>query len=326
MFLPVGAAFGPFPTGTTEFRPILARPIEFRPLTKWTIPLLTVITRTRKSRTFLAAAIVAFSVKAWLVKIPSALAGRTGIASRPVIALLPRFLIATVVTTIRATAEILARTTRKFPFAIARRAITVRPIAARTVTVLAEAFTARRVRPLLTAAVPRRIGPLVAEFLLGKTGGRTGIATFAVAARRAVVAIVIRAIAARRIRTLLATAIIARAKILPRFTIRTIAARTVVPVEPRRTRPVAKLAARRIVVVAAAERAAFALTAKAALGAIARSSEVLAAKAALGEFLLGSAGGAGTALPAPLPAGGPITPAARGIVVFVAVAGHEGSH
>ena len=50
--------------------------------------------------------------------------------------------------------------------------------------------------------------------------------------------------------------------------------------------------------------------------AIAFSGEI-----ALGEFLVGPAGGTGAALAA----GGPITPAARGSVVFIVIAGHEWS-
>jgi hypothetical protein len=49
------------------------------------------------------------------------------------------------------------------------------------------------------------------------------------------------------------------------------------------------------------------------------AGHVPACKAALGKFLVGSPGRAGTALAA----GRPITPATRGSVVFVVIAGHE---
>ncbi len=49
------------------------------------------------------------------------------------------------------------------------------------------------------------------------------------------------------------------------------------------------------------------------------AGNVLAWQTALGEFLVGSPGRAGTALAA----GRPITPATRGGVVFVVIAGHE---
>ena len=81
--------------------------------------------------------------------------------------------------------------------------------------------------------------------------------------------------------------------------------------------PAYRTAARRIAVLAAAVRT---------LLAVALAGKVLAAKAALGKLLVRSAGGAGAALatagPASAAPAGPITPAA-GIVVFVAVAGHE---
>jgi hypothetical protein len=70
MLLPVGATSRPL-AGTVEFRPIL--------------------TRTRKARTLLAAAVVARPVEARLVEIARTVTGGTGIALAAILALLPRF-------------------------------------------------------------------------------------------------------------------------------------------------------------------------------------------------------------------------------------------
>src|SRR5258708_35100244 len=82
------------------------------------------------------------------------------------------------------------------PIAVARRPRAVRPIAARTIAVFSKTFATRRV------------GPLVAELLFAKACGRTRIV--AVAARRTVVAVEVRAVAARRVRALVGATILAR--------------------------------------------------------------------------------------------------------------------
>ena len=149
-----------------------------------------------------------------------------------------------------------------------------------------------------------------------------------VGARGAVVATGIRAIAARREGALLAATIVAWAKILARF--RAVAAGTIIPVEPRRTRGIAA--------IIPARRRAFAFAgvgfARACIGFLAIRfgavgfggigpllATAFSGEIALGEFLVGPAGRTGAALAA----GGPITPAARGSVVFIVIAGHEWS-
>jgi hypothetical protein len=79
-------------------------------------------------------------------------------------------------------------------------------------------------------------------------------------------------------------------------------------------------ATRRSVAVATAERTLLAVTPEARLVAIGFAP--LRPKAALGELLLGASRLAGAALSAIRT----FTPAARGIIVFVVVAGHERSH
>src|ERR1700722_4487124 len=240
------------------------------------------------------------------------------------IALLPRLCIAAIrskfLAAFRTVAETLARTSvpraavavpwcaareflvaAKFPLGtIATGTITIRPIALRPGAVLAEAFAVRWVGPLLATPVPRRVRFFVAEFPVGETRG--GPRVTAVGAGRAIVAVIVRAIAARRIRTL--------------FTIAT------------RGAVVAVGARRRAVTFAGIgfARAGIRLLAK-GFGAVGLAGigapfavVTFAGKAALGEFLVGTAGGAGAALAA----GGPITPAA-GIVVFIVIAGHEWS-
>src|SRR5258708_30182616 len=206
-----------------------------------------------------------------------------------------------------ATTKILART------AIARVALAIPGRATGKFVVAAEfsfrPIAARGVRSLLTAALAWRIWPLVAEFLVGKARGRTALS--ALAARRAVVAVIVRAIAPRRVGPLFA-----------------IAAGTVIPVEARRTWRVSVVAARRSAFAFAGVRFACArigLLAK-RLGVIAPAgiraffALTLAGKTAFGEFLFRSPRSAGAALAA----GRPIAPAA-GIVVFVVIAGHQRS-
>src|SRR5438093_3333869 len=208
MLLPVGAAFGP-----------LARTVEFR----------AIFTRTRKARTLLPAAFVAGSVKARLVEIARTIARGTGIALTAILTLLPRLRITAVCAKILAGATV-GRTARKLlvtakfslrpvatgAIAIARRPGTEGPIATRTVAVFTKTFATRHIAPLLAAAFSRGIGLLVAKFAIGKTSSRAWVV--AITARRPVVAIKIRPVAARLERTRLAT-IIARAKILTRSTI-----------------------------------------------------------------------------------------------------------
>ena len=136
-----------------------------------------------------------------------------------ILSLLPRFGIATVAAkfpvAIRTIAEILARAARKLlvavefsfrttgerPIATGTVAISrprvERTIATRTITVLAKALAARRVRPLL-AILSRRVRFLVAEFPVLETRGRTRVA------------ITIRPVSARRVRTLVASTVFAR--------------------------------------------------------------------------------------------------------------------
>ena len=104
--------------------------------------------------------------------------------------------------------------------AIARRPGAKGPIATRTVAVFAKTFATRRIGPLLAATFARGIGLLVAKFPVGKTSSRARIV--AITARRTVVAIEIRTVAARLERALLAATIIARTKILTRSTVWTI--------------------------------------------------------------------------------------------------------
>src|ERR1019366_7173480 len=213
------------------------------------------------------------------------------------------------------------------PIAAGKVAIPRRPRAVGAIPlrpVLAKTFTAWRVGSLLATTITRGIRLFVTELLVGETRGRAGIA-------------------ARGIRALFTAVIISRAKILPRSAIRPIALGTAIPVEARRTPSVFIEAARSIVVITAGRRAfAFAGVrfARAGIGllairfgtigfagvralvAVALAGQVLAGKTTFGEFLLGPAGCAGAALAA----GRPITPAARGIVVFIVIAGHVWSH
>ena len=233
--------------------------------------------------------------------------------------------------------------------AIARRPGAEGPIAARTVAVFAKTFAARRIGPLLAATFSRGIGLPVAKFPVGRTSSRACIV--AITARRTVVAIEIRTVAARLERTLLAAAIIARTKILTRSTVRTITCGTILAVETSRTitgvavaiagkRPIAARARRTIIAIALAgvrfSAAGVRLLAE-RLGALGfpgigtplAVAFTLAGKPALGEFLLRpprrpGAAFATAALRAALAAARPVAPAA-GIVVFVAVAGHEWS-
>jgi len=86
--------------------------------------------------------------------------------------------------------------------AITRRPGIVGAITSGPVAVFAETFATRRVGSLLATIVTGRVGPLVAEFLLLEACRRSGFA--ALALRRTVIAIVFRAIAARRGRALVA--------------------------------------------------------------------------------------------------------------------------
>ncbi len=320
MFLPGGSL-----ARTIEFGTVLtafAGPVEFRPLAKWAIALRAILARTRKSRTLLAAAVLARLIEAWFV----ITAGRTGIPPDMIggrsIALLPRFRLAAIPRGALAipAAKILAwsavrRTARgkllvaaEFPLrpiptrpiAIARRARRIRAICSRAVAVLAETFAPRSIGPLRSAAFARRVGLLVAEFPVLKTGGRAGLIT-----------VEIRAVAARGIGALFAAVL---------------AAGAVFAVEARRTGRVIPVTAGRCAVAfagvsLAAARMRLLVIRSAALGLAGRGALLalaLGRKTALGELLLGSARGAGAAFAASRP----VTPAA-GIVVFVVIAGHE---
>src|ERR1700716_1763925 len=107
MLLPGTASFSrvalSIPPRTLEFRTVGAAfpgTIEFRPLTKraialWTVTLGTILTRTRKPRTLIAAAILTRLVETPLFEVSSAVAGwariAPGVVRRRSVALLPRF-------------------------------------------------------------------------------------------------------------------------------------------------------------------------------------------------------------------------------------------
>jgi hypothetical protein len=237
-----------------------------------------------------------------------------------ILSLLPRFGIAAVsakfAVAIRAIAEILSPATGKLlvavefslgtpgerPIAAGTVAIpgprAERPIAARTITVLAEALATWRVGPLL-AILARCVRFLVAEFPFAKfpvleTRSRTRVT------------ITVWTVAARRIGALVAAAIFS----WPERTLLALAASR---------RPIGKRAItarpRRIAILAAR----WAIVALSSIGA--SLAFRLRRKTALGEFLLRPPRNARTAFAA----GWTVAPA-PGIVVFIVVAGHEGSH
>jgi hypothetical protein len=216
------------------------------------------------------------------------------------------------------------RTSREFPLAIelslrtiatARRTVgklslttpsLTTSLGSRAFAAVAKTLAAGRIGSLLTVPVTRRVGLSLAELSLGGSRRRTGSA--------AIVTIEPRPVSARLESALLAVAS-ARGPVRKR----PIATGALIPAE---TRLVAIGAARSVTVVATARRPALAEGAPVAIGFAAKIlAKILAAKAAFGELLLRTSRCAGTALGA----GRPIAPAA-GIVVFVAVAGHERSH
>ena len=240
MLLPVGAAFGPLGADDRISDD----------------PRGTILARTRKPRTLIAAAVVARLVEARLVEIPRAIAGGTGIALAAILALLPRLGIAA----IGAIAKILARaairrTAREF---LVAAEFSLGPIATRrSPSRGGRALKGRSPRgrsPSLRKPSPRGVyGRLSPNFLSAKRdAGRASLV--AIPARRAIVAIEVRAIAARRERTLLAISILARAKILPLTAIRPIAARAVdrrvETGDCREARRIAEIPARRTITVA----------------------------------------------------------------------------
>jgi hypothetical protein len=180
------------------------------------------------------------------------------------------------------------------PVAIPRSRIE-RAIAPWPVAVLAETFATRRIRSLL-ATLSWCVRLFVAEFPVLEARGWT---------RVAVVAVTIRSIPARRVRALVATTVFTRPE-RTFFTVtasrRPIRKRTVAP----RTRRITILAARRTIITFACIWTPFALR--------------LPLKTALGKFLVRAPRNARTALAA----GRPVA-SAPGIVVFIVVAGHEGS-
>ncbi len=215
-------------------------------------------------------------------------------------------------------AEILARATvgsATGEFLVAAK-FSLRPVA--------ETFAARGIGPLFAITFARRIRLLVAELPVGKPRGRAGVV--AITARRAVVAVEVRAVAARRVRALVAATVFARFE-------RTLLAVAVIAIESRRPRRIAIIAARRTIFAIAGVGLATARIGLLAIGfravglagigpalAVPLVAVAFAGKTALGEFLLRPARGAGTALAA----GRAVTPAA-GIVVFIVIAGHEWS-
>ena len=348
MFLPGTSAFArlggtlAIPARTFEFRAVLAvlpRTIEFRTLAKraialGAITLGAIFARTRKPRTFVAAAILTRLVKTRPIKIACAVAGRTGIASgmigRRSIALLPGLGFAPVGAAIRPVAEILARppvgpaaeilarapirrAARKLlvaaefsrrPITVPRRPRTIRAVSPRPIAVLAETLATRGVGPLFAAAFPWRVRFLVAEFPVLEARGRPRVASGGVgalfaaailAARRAVVTAEVRAIAARGIGALFAATVLASGTVVALAGVR--------------------LAGPRIGLLDVGSGA-LGFGGIGPLLALALGRKILAG--ALGELLLGPPRGAGTALAAARP----VTPAA-GIVVLVGIAGHE---
>jgi len=344
MFRPVGTAGRP-----------LAGPIEFR----------AIITRARKARTLVAAAIVAGAVKARLVETTPAFTFRTRITLAAIIPPLPRLVfaslgtiakilawtaIAAVALAIRSapggkfplTAEFSLRPVATGAIAIARWPGAERPIATRTVAVLAKACATRRIRPLLAATLARGIRLAVAKLPVGRTSRRARIVAIPRAALAipvppwwTVVAIEIRAIAARRVRALVAATIFTRLEGTP-FAVVT-AGRTAGkwPVAARAWR-IAIIPARRTIIAVAlagirlpiagirllAER--FCAIGFPGIGTPFPVAFALSGKSALGELLLRPPRRPGAALAATLAAARPVTPAA-GIVVFVVIAGHEWS-
>jgi hypothetical protein len=294
--------------GSIKLGTVLARAIEFGPLSERTIARRTIVTRTREARTILAAA---FALLPGLVG--------TAVTAAKILA--------------RAFAEILAwptirRTPRKFPLAVefafgaltARRAITaieIRAVSAWLEAALATILARPAIRPAprklpltvelaFRAVATRRVGLLVAKLsVAGPTGG-TGIV--AIPARRTVVTAEGRTITTRLEWPLLAIArgALGERTVLTRLegTVATrleaalatiLAARPVFAVE---FRTVAEVAARGIALRAGAERAIPAVGARRAAVAVAtgRAAVALALDAALGELLLGAARLAGTAL------------------------------
>jgi hypothetical protein len=167
-----------------------------------------------------------------------------------------------------------------------------RPIA----EILARA--ALRIGSLLAIALPRGVRLPVAEFPVLESSGRTGLA-----------AVVVVALGSRRS----VITIPPRRAIATRLEIALIIAPALVPVEPRRPRPVAVIAARCALVVAAAWRTVIAAAGIRALATLAL------AEFALGELLLRPPRLARAALAAERAVAPP-----AGSVVFIVVAGHEG--
>jgi hypothetical protein len=251
---------------------------------------------------------------------------RTGVAFHPWFSL----------ATVLAVDGLAARAAREFLVAV----VTIAAAGAgalRAFAILAKSLAARRIGALLAAFASWRIGPLVAEFLVGEATRRPRVAALATRCIRSFFTAF-----TRRVRTLLA-ATFARAKIFPWPVIRTVSAArgAIVPVETRRPRRVAIVAARRRTFALAGVGLARTRIRLFAVGfrsvglsgirtilaiALARIGAALAiafaGKAALGEFLLRPPCRTGAALAAR----GSIPPAARRGVVFIVIAGHEWSH
>jgi hypothetical protein len=272
------------------FRPIAARPIKIAALAPFSRVAVAIPARAIELRTIPTVARKTRTIA-------------TAAITCAIVPLPPRLHLAAVavskIPSAVAIAKILARPVGEFAVgepalrALATR-LTIATIELRTITAVEfRTVTARlEVPPLAASTVvtvePRRTRP-VAELAIGELPFR------ALAARCTVAAIELRSVTSLEFRSIPA-----------RLEIPLLAPRAIIPVEPCRARAVAIVAARRTIIAVCAKRTLAALT---------------LAKTPLGELLFRPPGSAGAAFAS----GGPVTPAA-GIVVFVFVAGHEGSH
>jgi hypothetical protein len=264
------------PTRPVKLRPVSA--IEFRPLAKRPIAARAVALHTISR--------VAVAIPGGAVAIPVARARK---ARAFVAAAITRAIETRLVETRPCAALVAVATLALLPrLGFAMR----RPFA----EILARA--ALRIGSLLAIALPRGVRLPVAEFPVLESSGRTGLA-----------AVVVVALGSRRS----VITIPPRRAIATRLEIALIIAPALVPVEPRRPRPVAVIAARCALVVAAAWRTVIAAAGIRALAALAL------AEFALGELLLRPPRLARSALATERAVAPP-----AGSVVFIVVAGHEG--
>jgi hypothetical protein len=356
MLLPVAAAFGARPAVIPALSVAIAIPprtIEFRAIFTRTFELWTILARPRETRTFVATAIsrvalaipVARLVVTGLVEfrpvefaltiaarrtLKTFLAFLPGLrfpARRTIAKILARATIPAVAAISTATGEFaFAAKLPLGPIAVARRSRAIGAIAARPVAILAKTFAARRVRALVAITPPRSVRLLVAELPVGKTRRRASLV----------------AIGARGVGTLVATAVFALleralfaaitgvAIAITRVALAITRVALAIPVTVE-FRPVAARLERALLAVAVtrgtiAERpiaAGTVIAAEPRLVATAIAIELLVEffgpKGAFGEFLLRPPRLAGTALATVWT----VTPAARGVIVFVGVARHE---